>query len=113
MSPEYTVAICQELGCLVNMEKSELDPKQVFDLKEGKTQPRTLADLYYKDTGSAFRNQPVCLASNVCNKVTDSHRKASSLRPAPHETHRVVLEKQLEGTGIPRKGDPHTKVTPP
>ena len=40
------VALCQELGWLVNKEKSELDPKQVFnfvgyqfDLKEGKVRP--------------------------------------------------------------------------
>ena len=40
------VALCQDLGWLVNMEKSELDPKQVFDfvgnqfnLKEGKVRP--------------------------------------------------------------------------
>ena len=40
------VALCQELGWLVNKEKSELDPKQVFnfvgyqfDLKEGKVKP--------------------------------------------------------------------------
>ena len=40
------VAICQELGWLVNMEKSKLYPKQVFDivgyqldLKEGKVRP--------------------------------------------------------------------------
>ena len=40
------VALCQELGWLVNMEKSELDPKQVFyfvgyqfDLQEGKVRP--------------------------------------------------------------------------
>ena len=40
------VALCQNLGWLVNMEKSELDPKQVFnfvgyqfDLKEGKVRP--------------------------------------------------------------------------
>ena len=40
------VAICQDLGWLVNMDKSELDPKQVFDfvgyqidLKEGKVRP--------------------------------------------------------------------------
>ena len=26
------VALCQDLGWLVNMEKSELDPKQVFQL---------------------------------------------------------------------------------
>ena len=41
------VALCQDLGWLVNMEKSELDPKQVFDfigyqfdLKEGKVRPK-------------------------------------------------------------------------
>ena len=40
------VALCQELGWLVSKEKSELDPKQVFnfvgyqfDLKEGKVRP--------------------------------------------------------------------------
>ena len=40
------VALCQDLGRIVNMEKSELDPKQVFDfvgyqfdLKEGKVRP--------------------------------------------------------------------------
>ena len=46
---QYTqtlVALCGELGWLVNKEKSELDPKQVFnfvgyqfDLKEGKVRP--------------------------------------------------------------------------
>ena len=40
------VALCQELGWLVNREKSELDPKQVFNfvgyqfnLKKGKVRP--------------------------------------------------------------------------
>ena len=40
------VALCRELGWLVNKEKSELDPKQVFnfvgyqfDLEEGKVRP--------------------------------------------------------------------------
>ena len=28
---QMLVALCQELGWMVNMEKSELDPKQVFD----------------------------------------------------------------------------------
>ena len=33
LSPEYSRSseICQELGWLVNLEKSELEPKQVFD----------------------------------------------------------------------------------
>ena len=40
------VALCQELGWLLNKDKSELDPKQVFDfigyqfdLKEGRVRP--------------------------------------------------------------------------
>ena len=40
------VALCQELGWVVNMEKSELEPKQIFDfvdyqynLREGKVRP--------------------------------------------------------------------------
>ena len=43
---QTVVALCQDLRWLVNMEKSELDPKQVFDfvgfqsdLKEGKVRP--------------------------------------------------------------------------
>ena len=31
----------------------------------------------------------------------------------PYETHTVALEKQLEGTRIPRESDPHTKVSLP
>ena len=43
---QTVVALCQDLGWLVNLEKSELDHKQVFDfvgyqldLKEGKVRP--------------------------------------------------------------------------
>ena len=43
---QHTQNLCQELGWLVNMDKSEVDPKQVFnfigyqfDLKEGKVSP--------------------------------------------------------------------------
>ena len=58
------VALCQELGWMVNMEKSELDPKQIFNivgyqfnLKEGKVRPtlRSLADLNCKDTENALQ----------------------------------------------------------
>ena len=52
-----------------------------------------LADLNCKDTGSALRTDLPGPATDVSNMVTDSHRKASPLRPAPHETHTVALEK--------------------
>ena len=59
------VAFCQELGWLVNKEKSELDPKQVFnfvgyqfDLREGKVRPcwQTLTDKIL-----SILSGPVCL----------------------------------------------------
>ena len=43
---ERTLTLCQELGCIINWEKSDLDPTQVFnfvgvtfDLVEGKVKP--------------------------------------------------------------------------
>ena len=48
------------------------------------------------------------LAADAPDSVTDSHREASPLRFAPHETNTVALKEQLEGTRITRKGDPHS-----
>ena len=43
------------------------------------------------------------LAAYVLDRFTNSHRKASSPRPAAYENHTVASQKQLEGTGITRK----------
>ena len=51
--------------------------------------------------------------TNVPDKVTDSHRKASAVRPVTYETYAVASQKQLKGPRITRKGDPHFQVTPP
>ena len=73
------VALCQDLGWLVNMEKSELDPKQIFDfvgywfdLKEGKVRP-TL-DRIINWTGLSGP------ATHVPYRAFDSNRKTSSPR---------------------------------
>ena len=79
------------------------------DRGQCQTCPRALADLNYKDRRTAIRTD---LSSPAADRVTDSHRKASPLRLAPHETHTVALEKQLEGTRTSRECDPHPKVTP-
>ena len=86
------VALCQNLGWLVNKEKSELEPKQVFnfvgyqfDLREGKVRP----------------------TPERWQALTDKILRSSS-----HETHTMALEEQLEGTGITRKGDTRPQVTP-
>ena len=57
------VALCQELGWMVNIDKSELNSKQVFDfidyqldLKEGKVRPtRAFSDLAWKRYSNALQ----------------------------------------------------------
>ena len=52
-------------------------------------------------------------AVHVCDRFTNSHRKAGSPRPTSYETHTVASQKQLEGTRVTRKGDYNTKVLAP
>ena len=49
----------------------------------------------------------------VPDRLANSHRKASSPRPATHETHTVASQKQLENTRITRKGDSNSQVPAP
>ena len=62
------VTLCQELGWLVNKEKSELAPKQVFnfigyqfDLKEGKVRPTEERGQTLTDKIRLILSDPVCL----------------------------------------------------
>ena len=105
------VALCQDLGWLVNMEKSELDPKQVFefvgyqfDLKEGKVRP-TLD--HYADTDN--QNQIIInwthlsgLVTHVPHRAFDSNRKTGPPRWTTYEAHTESLE----------KGDTSNQVAP-
>ena len=111
------VALCQELGRLVNKEKSELDPKQAFnfigyqfDLKEGKVRPTPEHWQALIDKIQTILSSP---AVHVPHRASDSHRKASPPRSTAYETHTVALEEQLEGTRITRKGDTSSQVAPP
>ena len=61
------VALCRELGWLVNKEKSELDPKQVFncihyqfDLKEGRVRPTPERWQALTDKIQTILSSPVC-----------------------------------------------------
>ena len=56
------VTLCQELGWLVNKEKSELAPKQVFnvDLKEGKVRPTEERWQALTDKIRSMMLDPVC-----------------------------------------------------
>ena len=52
-------------------------------------------------------------AVNVLDRSINGHRETSSPRLPTHETHTVASQKQLEGTGIPRKGYPPTQIPAP
>ena len=114
------VEICQRLGWLVNLNKSELDPQQIFNfvgyqfnLKAGcvrltPDQWQSLQDkiweilsLYTGLSGPAV---------HVPDRFTNSHGEASSPRPATHETHTVVPQDPLENTRVTRKGDPNLQI---
>ena len=109
------VILCQELGWLVNKEKSELVPKQIFnlvgyqfDLKEGRVRP-TEERWQIHTVGSGLPGPTI----HVPHRSTHSNRKTSSLRATSHETHTVAHEKQLEGPRITGKGDPGPQIPPP
>ena len=110
------VKICQNLGWLVNLEKSELEPKQIFDfvgyqfdLRTGQVRP-TLDQPSEQNSRNTVTTGLSGPAVHVPNRFVNSHREAGSPRPTTHETHTVASQKQLEGTRITRKGDPNSQV---
>ena len=115
------IMMCQDLGWLVNLEKSELEPQQVFnfvgyqfDLRSGRVRPTP--DRWQSLQGkiqTAFATGLSGPAVHVLDRSVNSHRETSSPRPVTHETHTVASQKQLEGTGIPRKGYPSTQIPAP
>ena len=113
------VTLCQELKWLINKEKSELAPKQVFnfvgyqfDLKEGKFRPTAERWQTLTDKIRSILSDPVCPVRQFMSLIglltaTEKPRATS------HEAHTVALEKQLEGPRITRKGDPGPQLPPP
>ena len=113
--------MCQQLGWLVNVEKSELEPKQDFNF-----------------VGYQFdlRSDPVRLTPDRWQNLQEKMLKLLSLPACPvrefrsviglltvtekqvhvgqlHETHSVASPIQLEGPRITGKGDPNPQVLAP
>ena len=80
---------------------------------QGQTHPKPVAVPTSKNKRPHYRSGMSDTEPNVPNRVTDSYREASALRPVTHETHTVASQKQLEGTRDIRKDYPHSQVTPP
>ena len=116
------VTLCQELGWLVNKEKSELAPKQVFnfvgyqfDLKEGKVRPTEERWQALTDKIRSMMSDPVCPVRKFMSLIglltaTEKQVHLGRLHMRPIQWH---LEKQLEGPRVTGKGDPGPQVPPP
>ena len=115
------VALCRELGWLVNEEKSELDPKQVFnfvgyqfDLKEGKVRPTPEHWQTLTDKILSILSGPVCLIRQFMSLIglltaTEKQVHLGRLHMRPIQWH-------LKTTGGYQnhwKGDTRSQVTPP
>ena len=113
---QVLIKMCQDLGWLVNLEKSELEPKQIFDfvgyqfdLRSGRVRPTPSG----QDTSTPVVTGLSGPTVHVPDRPTNSHRKTGSPRPTTHETHTVASQEQLEGTRISREDYPPTKVPAP
>ena len=109
--------MCQQLGWLVNLEKSELEPNQdfhfvgyQFNLRSGRV--RLTPDRWQnlQNTETAVPTGLPGPGIHALDRFTNSYRKASSSRPTSYKTHSVA---SLEGTRITRKGDPNPQVPAP
>ena len=114
------VKICQKLGLLVNLEKSELEPKQIFDfvgyqfdLRAGRVQQTPDRWQNLQDKIWEILSLPAGPAVHVSDRFVNSHRKAGSPRPTTYETHTVASQKQLETTRVTRKSDSNSQVPAP
>ena len=107
----------------MNLEKSELEPKQDFDFVWyqfylGSDRVRLTLDRWQNLQEKMLKllSVPACPVRefmHFIDRFTNSYRKASSSRPTSYETHSVASQKQLEGTRITRKGDPTPQVPAP
>ena len=104
------VTLCQELGWLVNKEKSELVPKQVFnfvgyqfDLKEGKVRPTEERWQALTHTIRSILSDPLCPVRQFMSLI--------GLLTAT--TKKKKKKNQLEGPRVTGKGDPGPQIPPP
>ena len=81
--------------------------------RQGQTHHRTLADPTKQSTGDLVTTSLSGPETNVPDRSINCHRETSTFGQTAHETHTVASQEQLEGTRIPGKDNPHSKVTPP
>ena len=113
--------LCQGLGWLVNMQKSELVPQQVFnfvgyrfDLLTGRVLPTQdrLASLREKLRFIKGRNSCTVPSVHVPDRSSDCDGKASVCWSAPYEANSVAPEASLACAGTSGEGNSGSQVSP-
>ena len=115
---QILVQMCQELGWLVNTEKSELEPKQVFnfvgyqfDLRTGWVRPTPDRWENLQEKIQALLSLPACPVRQFMSLI--GLLTATKKQVHLGRLHSVAPQKQLEGTGISRKDYPSAQVPAP
>ena len=98
------LALCQQLGWVVNMKKSELIPQQVFnfvgyrfDLVTGRVLPTPDWWTTLQEKLKFIKNQKSCTVKtvHVSDRTAHSNGKASVVRLTSYEAHPMALEATL------------------
>ena len=114
--------MCQQLVWLVNLEKSELEPKQDFDFVGYQFDLRSDHVRLTPDWWQNLQEEMLKLLSVPACPVREFMSLIGLLTATEKQVHlgrlhtRLIqwhLKKQLEGTRITRKGDPNPQVPAP
>ena len=122
LGTQSLLALCQELGWIVNLQKSELEPKQVFKfvdyqydllhrlvkLTQNRWNVNSTESVLYS-VQSDLLSQEV----HVSDRPSHSNGKTGASGQTSYETHSVAPQQTLEGSRVTGKGDPSPKDSSP
>ena len=106
---QVLVKMCQDLGWLVNIEKSFCMLPIRSRVRSGPTDTGPVAKPTRKNTGTSCPTGLFGEGVHVLDRPVNSHRKTSSSGQTTHEAHSMASQKQLEDSGILRKSDSPTQ----
>ena len=102
------LALCQELGWVVNLKKSELEPKQVFNFvgyQYGQVGSPKLQNQHPPGEDQLFRE-----TTHVIDRPSHGDRETGSFWASTNETHPVAPEEPLVYNKIVGEGHPDSQV---
>ena len=116
------LALCRELGWVVNMKKSELVPQQIFNFvgyrfrspnRTSVTHLGALGDVEGKTALCQEQGQLHRQTINVAHRSLDSNRETSVVRSPTHATNPMAPQEALACTGDFGQGDSGPPYPPP